>query len=372
MTKNTVSWIFTASYSYKDKFLVNGNMRMDGSNQFGSNPKYRFLPIWSVSGKYTMSHEDFLRNSNIISYLALRASYGIQGNVDGGTSPDLVIQVGAQDAVTGHNQSTIAYLPNPDLRWEKTTSYNIGFDLSLFRDRISVVADVYKKRGTDMIMNKNVSQSNGIQTVKINAGKVDNSGVEIGVNIIPFRMKDWDFAVGINYSYNRNKLIDANESLVTNDEKLAGNALVVGQALGTLYSYDFVELNHNTGYPVFRDMNGNTTFTNSQGVEYPNYSLYADEANLVKSGVMTAPNQGGFNISLGYKGLRLSGSFTYQFGGVNRLSDIYGSNWNHAFDPMSNVSKEYAKRWRQSGDEANTNIPVHDRIASNESVHVVG
>ena len=357
-TKNTVSWIFTASYSYKDKFLVNGNMRMDGSNQFGSNPKYRFLPIWSVSGKYTMSHEDFLRNSNIISYLALRASYGIQGNVDGGTSPDLVIQVGAQDAVTGHNQSTIAYLPNPDLRWEKTTSYNIGFDLSLFRDRISVVADVYKKRGTDMIMNKNVSQSNGIQTVKINAGKVDNSGVEIGVNIIPFRMKDWDFAVGINYSYNRNKLIDANESLVTNDEKLAGNALVVGQALGTLYSYDFVELNHNTGYPVFRDMNGNTTFTNSQGVEYPNYSLYADEANLVKSGVMTAPNQGGFNISLGYKGLRLSGSFTYQFGGVNRLSDIYGSNWNHAFDPMSNVSKEYAKRWRQSGDEANTNIPV--------------
>ena len=357
-TQNYVSWIFTGSYSYKDKFVVNGNMRMDGSNQFGSNPKYRFLPIWSVSGKYTLSNENFLRDNNIISYLAVRASYGIQGNVDSGTSPDLVIKLGSQNATTEHNESTIAYLPNPDLRWEKTTSYNIGLDLSLLDNRVSVVADVYKKQGTDMIMTKNVSQSNGIQTVKINAGKVDNRGVEIGTTIIPLRTKDWDIAIGINYSYNRNKLIDANESLVTNEDKLAGNALVVGEALGTLYSYDFAGLNHETGYPVFRDMYGNTTFTNIDGEENQNYSLWSDEVNLVKSGVMTAPNQGGINLSVGWKGLRLSGSFTYQFGGVNRLSDIYGSNRNYVFNPMSNVSKEYAKRWRESGDEAKTDVPV--------------
>ena len=357
-TQNYVSWIFTGSYSYKDKFVVNGNIRMDGSNQFGSNPKYRFLPIWSVSGKYTLSNENFLRDNNIISYLAVRASYGIQGNVDSGTSPDLVIKLGSQNATTEHNESTIAYLPNPDLRWEKTTSYNIGLDLSLLDNRVSVVADVYKKQGTDMIMTKNVSQSNGIQTVKINAGKVDNRGVEIGTTIIPLRTKDWDIAIGINYSYNRNKLIDANESLVTNEDKLAGNALVVGEALGTLYSYDFAGLNHETGYPVFRDMYGNTTFTNIDGEENQNYSLWSDEVNLVKSGVMTAPNQGGINLSVGWKGLRLSGSFTYQFGGVNRLSDIYGSNRNYVFNPMSNVSKEYAKRWRESGDEAKTDVPV--------------
>ena len=133
---------------------------------------------------------------------------------------------------------------------------------------------------------------------------------------------------------------------------------MVGEALGTLYSYDFAGLNHETGYPVFRDMYGNTTFTNIDGEENQNYSLWSDEVNLVKSGVMTAPNQGGINLSVGWKGLRLSGSFTYQFGGVNRLSDIYGSNRNYVFNPMSNVSKEYAKRWRESGDEAKTDVPV--------------
>ena len=103
-----------------------------------------------------------------------------------------------------------------------------------------MVADVYKKRGVDMVMPKDVSQSNGIQSVKINAGKVDNSGVEVGLNVVPVKTKDWDFTLGINYSYNQNKLIFANETMVTNEDKLAGNALVVGDALGTLYSYDFV------------------------------------------------------------------------------------------------------------------------------------
>ena len=75
--------------------------------------------------------------------MAFRASYGIQGNVDGGTSPDLVLKIGSQNSITGHNESTVAYLPNPDLRWEKTESFNLGLDLALFSDRVSVVADVY-------------------------------------------------------------------------------------------------------------------------------------------------------------------------------------------------------------------------------------
>jgi outer membrane receptor protein involved in Fe transport len=330
---------------------------MDGSNQFGSNPKYRFLPIWSVSGKYTLSNEKFMQKQNIITYLALRASYGIQGNVDGGTSPDLVLRLGAKNSVTGQNISNIAYLPNPDLRWEKTRSYNLGLDLSLLDNRISFVIDTYSKRGTDMIMTKNVSQTNGYQSLKINAGKVNNKGIEIGANFIPFKTRDWDITVGVNYSYNKNKLIDANESLNTTDEKLSGNALVVGEALGTLYSYDFVGLNHESGYPVFRAKDGTTTFTNSAGNEYPNYVMYQDDVNLVKSGVLVAPNQGGINLSVGYKGLRLSGSFTYQFGGVGRLASLYEYS-SSTFDPMSNVSKDYAKRWRQPGDEEHTNIPV--------------
>ncbi len=357
-TKNYVSWIFTGSYSYKDKLVFNANLRMDGSNQFGSNPKYRFLPIWSVSGKYTLSNEAFMQNQHLISYLAFRGSYGIQGNVDAGTSPNLVIKLGSQNSITGMNEATIAYLPNPDLRWEKTKSFNIGCDLALFDNRASFILDFYKKRGSDMIMAKDVSQINGVKTVKINAGKVNNSGIEVGANFIPLKTKNWDVTIGINYSYNNNELVDANDRLVTLKDKINGNALVVGEAIGTLYSYDFAGLNHESGYPVFRNVKGETTFTNALGVTYPNYVLFSDEANLVRSGVLTAPHQGGINISIGYKGLRLSSSFTYQLGGIGRLSDLYGSAYQSAFDPMSNTSKEYIHRWRQPGDEVQTNIPV--------------
>lgn len=117
-------------------------------------------------------------------------------------------------------------------------------------------------------------------------------------------------------------------------------------------------------------MYGATTHENDDGEVIPNYTLWSDEVNLVKSGVLTAPHQGGINLSVGWKGLRLSGSFTYQFGGVNRLSGIYGSNSRSVFDPMSNVSKEYANRWRKSGDEAKTDIPVlyNSRVFSSISL----
>lgn len=92
---NYVSWAGTLAYTWREKITLNGNIRMDGSNKFGENPKYRFLPIWSIAGRYTLTEEPFVKGSNIISLLALKASYGIQGNIDKSTSPELVIQVGA-------------------------------------------------------------------------------------------------------------------------------------------------------------------------------------------------------------------------------------------------------------------------------------
>ena len=188
---NTVSWIFSGIYSYKDKYTLNANVRMDGSNQFGENPKYRFLPIWSVAGKYALTNEAFMKPyEDWLSYLALRLSYGIQGNVDKGTSPDLVMQIGSIDSNTGMATSTVAYWPNEDLRWEKTTQYNVGLDFSFLLDRITATVDFYKKVGTDMIVNKTISAVNGYTIRKINGGNVNNSGVELAVKFTPLQTKD--------------------------------------------------------------------------------------------------------------------------------------------------------------------------------------
>lgn len=201
---NTVSWIFSGIYSYKDKYTLNANVRMDGSNQFGENPKYRFLPIWSVAGKYALTNEAFMKPyEDWLSYLALRLSYGIQGNVDKGTSPDLVMQIGSIDSNTGMATSTVAYWPNEDLRWEKTTQYNVGLDFSFLLDRITATVDFYKKVGTDMIVNKTISAVNGYTIRKINGGNVNNSGVELAVKFTPLQTKDMRLVIGFVHSYNK-------------------------------------------------------------------------------------------------------------------------------------------------------------------------
>ncbi len=355
---NTVSWIFSGIYSYKDKYTLNANVRMDGSNQFGENPKYRFLPIWSVAGKYALTNEAFMKPyEDWLSYLALRLSYGIQGNVDKGTSPDLVMQIGSIDSNIGMATSTVAYWPNEDLRWEKTTQYNVGLDFSFLLDRITATVDFYKKVGTDMIVNKTISAVNGYTIRKINGGNVNNSGVELAVKFTPLQTKDMRLVIGFVHSYNKNELIKANdETNNTRENMLSGSALIEGEALGTIYSYPFAGLDHETGLPVFYDKKGNTSAT-WLSKTYKNYTLYEDEIELVKSGVVSPPHTGGINLEYRWKEWILRGSFTYSLGAVNRLPFIYGD-YDSVFDPEKNVTREILNRWREPGDELHTNIPA--------------
>ena len=355
---NTVSWIFSGIYSYKDKYTLNANVRMDGSNQFGENPKYRFLPIWSVAGKYALTNEAFMKPyEDWLSYLALRLSYGIQGNDDKGTSPDLVMQIGSIDSNTGMATSTVAYWPNEDLRWEKTTQYNVGLDFSFLLDRITATVDFYKKVGTDMIVNKTISAVNGYTIRKINGGNVNNSGVELAVKFTPLQTKDMRLVIGFVHSYNKNELIKANdETNNTRENMLSGSALIEGEALGTIYSYPFAGLDHETGLPVFYDKKGNTSAT-WLSKTYKNYTLYEDEIELVKSGVVSPPHTGGINLEYRWKEWILRGSFTYSLGAVNRLPFIYGD-YDSVFDPEKNVTREILNRWREPGDELHTNIPA--------------
>lgn len=354
-TVNTASWIGTATYSYEDKYTFNANIRADGSNNFGDNPKYRFLPIWSIAGKYTLTNEDFMRNVPALSYFAIRGSYGIQGNIDKSSSPDLIIRVGSRNANTGLNESYFQYLPNPDLRWEKTTSYNIGLDFALFGrsggrqlDIVSATIDMYNKKGTDIIVNRRVSQVIGLDQVKVNGGRINNKGVEGSLSIVPYQKQDFNLSLRFIISYNKNMLVEANSNIdISNNDKLNGNALIEGRPIGGFYSYRFAGLNADYGYPMFYNKDNELR-----------YELYNDEVDLAYSGVPEPNLTGGFDISARYKRLYLSLGFQYAKGGTGRLPDFYRRNYYSVFDPTANVSKEIMGRWRRPGDEALTNIPV--------------
>ncbi len=207
--ENTFASFFgTASYTYDRKYTVFGSLRYDGSNLFGVNPKYRYLPIWSVAGTWNVTREEFMEDLEFINNLSLRASYGVQGNIDKSTSP-FVIGVYDDTSILPNISEEIIRAknaPNANLRWEKTTSSNIGFDLGLFDHSVTVTADYYQRLSTDLIGLKSTPLENGFGFVSANWASISNKGYELGITTRNIRNKDFTWTTNFNISHNENKV----------------------------------------------------------------------------------------------------------------------------------------------------------------------
>lgn len=345
------SFFGSASYTFDDRYVLNANIRSDGSNKFGSNPEYRWLPTYSFAGKWIISNEKFMQNADWVDHLSVRASYGIQGNIQDAATPNLIVQMGEIDDLSGIRTGSIYALPNPDLRWEKTRSYNIGLDAQFWEGRLNFTLDYYYKKTSDLITDMRVSPVSGRSYLSMNAGRAINKGFEGSVSADLVRRKDWLWNLSFNFSHNTNEIQYAHDAGLTGNElyqaMLEGNVATVGQPLGTIYSFKYEGLNHDTGYPMFLTTDGRKVY---QG----DYQAMV----LVPSGSNYPDLSGGFDTRVTFrKNLTLSVGFSYQFGGVDRLPAIY-SEANAAFNPESNVPRDFANRWKQPGDEAHTDIPA--------------
>ena len=353
------SYIGSASYSFDDRYILNANIRSDGANKFGSNPEYRWLPTWSVAGKWIASNEEFIKSLGFVDNLAFRASYGLQGNIHDDATPYLIVSMDKVNSVSGLRPGTIYRVPNPDLRWEKTRSYNIGLDFSFFKNRVNLTLDYYQKKTSDLITDMRVSPTTGYGYMYMNAGKAMNKGIEGVISVDVLRNKNFDWNVSYNFSHNTNEIEYAYDANLTGKEMYAamlnGNVATVGQPLGTIYSFKFAGLSAENGYPLFYTKDG-------KKVHEGDY----EAMELVPSGSIYPDLSGGFDTRLTYKkNLSLSIGFSYQLGAVKRLPSIYNKA-SKAFDPAANLPKALADRWKQAGDETKTNIPaLYDRNIAN-------
>ena len=149
------------------------------------------------------------------------------------------MEIGDRNETSTLDQSTIYRLPNPDLRWEKTSSWNVAVDFSFWSGRLSGSVDVYKKHTDDLIIDKTVAASNGKQHLYINAGQMNNTGVEgnLSVGLLKSKLFDWNF--NVNFGRNTNEVILANDNLYNDLEKITemlnGNLAVEGEKLGMMY-----------------------------------------------------------------------------------------------------------------------------------------
>lgn len=246
------SFYANAGYTLDGKYNVYGSIRYDGSNMFGVDPKYRFLPIWSLSGSWNASQEEFIKNIDVISNLRVRASYGIQGNIDRNTYPFIVGRYSNAIITPGNPEGTIDVdsPPNDKLRWEKTKSWNAGFDLGLWKNRLNITADYYNRTSTDLIGYSDMPLENGFAQVQRNWASVRNEGVELTISSRNIVRKHFSWSTDFNIAHNRSKMLK-----VLNNPKAYDMSIQEGRPINSLYVLETAGLDAD-GVMQFRGKDG--------------------------------------------------------------------------------------------------------------------
>ena len=241
-----MSYLGRINYNLREKYLISFNARVDGSSRFGSNNKYAFFPSGALA--WRLIEEDFIQDLNLFSNLKTRVSYGFTGNQEIGLYNSLPTLTNntytlGRSLVTGFYPNSI---PNPDLRWEKTSQFDVGLDFGFFDERLRFTTDYYYKKTTDLIYDVAVPYVSGFASSLQNIGSVQNQGVELSIESDIFTRGDFSWTSAFNISFNRNKITE----LGGEDYKDVGGGdghlktgsvhrLIVGEPIGLFYGYVF-------------------------------------------------------------------------------------------------------------------------------------
>lgn len=351
--RSNISYYGVISAMYDNRYVLNANIRFDGSNLFGSNPKYRYLPLWSVSGRWIISNESFLSDNTLISNLALRASYGLRGNIVEDSSPSIIAAALPPNAVTGLFEMEIQQAPNPDLKWETTASFNAGLEIALFDNRLSLDIDYYLDKSKDLIAYKDVSSVSGFSGKYVNYANVTNQGLDVALSGTILKSKDWNWTAAFNMGYVKNEVTKSKSTAQTKylvQSVYTPGEVYEGKPVNGMFSYRFAKLD-GKGMPMFYDKDGNVLGVDSD--EIVNFPY--DIENLKYEGTRDPMLSGGLNTRVAYKNVSLSMLFAFGLKNVVRLpSRAYVS----APNSDENANSSIKDRWRPGQDNTGKTIPA--------------
>jgi TonB-linked SusC/RagA family outer membrane protein len=332
-----LSFFSKVSYTFKNKYILDGSIRADGSSKFGANKRWGYFPSGGVA--WLIGQEDFLKNLNFFDDFKVRASIGLSGNQNG---------IGAYAAQglwsSGANyleQPGIAptQLANPDLTWETTRQFNLGAEFSIFKNRLSIVADYYNKYTYDLLLNVPVPYRSGFASYLQNYGAVRNKGYELGINSTNIQTENFSWTTNFNVSFNKNKIekLASDISLGASGRNIS--ILKQGYAVNSFQLYKQLYVDPQTGNAVYDDVNNDGIITSADrqivGNALPDYT-------------------GGLTNNITYKGIDFSFFFYFQKGNkIMNMNDFFmvhgGTQANIGFLPRQ------LDRWQQPGDV--TDIP---------------
>lgn len=381
--KMLLSFFARANYSYNNRYLLTATVRADGSTVFSQKNKWGFFP--SFSAAWRVSEEEFMKDLDWMSNFKVRFGWGVVGN-------DRITNYLSMDLYTdnkygiGNNTVTVLtpkQLKNSDLKWEGSSTVNLGLDLGFFDNRLNLTADFFIKNTKDLLLAQSLAHATGFSSQWQNIGKIQNKGIELSLSSTNIQTKDFNWQTNFNISFIKNTLeaLSSGEqyrlarsgfdSNFTGDDYIAK----VGESLGLIYGYEFDGIyqaddfyTNTNGQLVLKE--GITDNTRYSGGVKPGVVKYKDQDGDGK--ITTADRTvignampkwfGGITNTLEYKGIDFSFMFQFNYG-----NDIYNATRLYATQSRSsrrNMLAEVADRW--SPTNASNLVPSYDGYITND------
>ena len=366
---NTAGFFFAGNYNYDETYFVNIGYRRDGTSAFAKNN--RWGDFFNFGLGWNMKKESWLEDFDALDQLKVRASFGQTGNDNhnyssyyyGWYAYQDIYQVTGTDGV--FSDGTLKYKGNPDLKWEKTNSFDFGVDYSFFKSRLYGSLDFYFRATSNLLDFKNVAISNGYSSIPINMGTVQNYGVEFEINYDIFKSKDFNWNVSFNGTWTKNRIYKLSSDYA-NGQYVSGSRIYKeGESIYNFYLVKYEGVNDegvalyrsvqldDDGNPV-KDENGN--YVEEVNTDYETAYSYNRKA----TGSILPKVYGGLSTNLSWKGFDFSLQTSFQLGG--RVYDEGYANLmttgGTSFSAGHNFHKDLLKAW--SEDNTSSNIPRID------------
>lgn len=311
-TLRMISFFGRFNYSFNSKYMFQATVRRDGSSAFGKNNRWGTFP--SASLAWRMSEENFIKNLNLFDDLKFRVGYGVSGNSLGFDPLIASVLYGKSGSFINSNGEVVSAIgatrnANPNLKWERTSMFNIGLDFGFFGNRLTGTIEYYDKRTSDLIADYAVSTTKYlVNWMTANVGEISNKGIELSLNATPVQKRYFSWNTSINLSHNKNRVesisnsefsVDYFDQAELNAPGLSGarqQRIIAGEALGTFYTWKWAGYNED-GVSIFYTKDGETT--TSPG-----------DKDRFKTGCAQPKLNFGWNNTLNYKKWSLSMFFT--------------------------------------------------------------
>lgn len=343
ITSDSYSWrmnsyFLRAAYTLMNKYSFTATGRYDGSSKFGKNHKYAFFPSAGVA--WNIKEENFMKDVNAIDDLRLHTSYGITGNSEIGSFNSLLRSSSGTFLLDGNAvpYNYVSSIANPDLKWEKTAQWDLGFNLGVLNNRLRFDISYYYKKTTDLLLDCPIPTQVGFGSIYKNIGSVRNTGLDIMINANPIKTADFSWDINFNANYNKNKVLKLGENDADIEQWgwVGGSESIirVGESLGSFYGY--------TRYGIW---DGNKTPMCDQGLCDGNHTIGRPHRSKTKSiiGKGIPDWTGSFINTFKYKNFDLTVDLQF-VAGVETMRQYYHSTYDR-FGLTNGLEKILTDAW---------------------------